>query len=165
VSGNPHSRRGFLRAGALALAALLGRAAPAAAAALTGPASAGPDDDPPEEVRAVLRQHFGNRIVQKGHVQLDVPEVAPDGRAVPVFVETDLELASGDYVKKIHLVVDHNPDIYLAGFGLSPETGAASIDTRIKMRRSSHVRAIVETNRGDLYGAAMMVYVTLNGCV
>ena len=64
---------------------------------------------------------------------------------MPVFVETDLALADGDFVKAIHLIVDDNPDIYLAGFGLSAATGAATIDTRIKMRRSSHVRAIVET--------------------
>ena len=48
--------------------------------------------------------------------QLDVPENAPDGRSVPVFVETSLPMVSTDYVKAIHIVVDHNPDIYLAGF-------------------------------------------------
>jgi predicted secreted protein len=43
--------------------------------------------------------------------------------------------------------------------------GAASIDTRIKLRRSTHVRAIAETNTGELFGVTKFVYTTLNGCV
>ncbi len=42
--------------------------------------------------------------------------------------------------------------------------GAASIDTRIKMRRTSYVRAIAETNSGELWTAATKVFVGLNGC-
>ena len=159
---DPHdsTRRSFIRAGALTLAALV--ATPALAAARRLPA---PDDEPPEAVKKVLRERFGDRAIQKGHVQLDVPEVAPDGRAVPLFIESDLALQNGDYVKGIHIVVDHNPDIYVAGFQLSPAIGGASIDTRIKMRRSSYIRAIVETSHGELWSAASLVYVTLNGCV
>ena len=161
------TRRGFFRTGVIALAGLVvsSRSLSAAEAATRAVAVLPPDDEPTEAVKAVLKQRFGDRALQRGHVQLDVPEVAPDGRAVPVFVETDLKLADGDFVKGIHLIVDHNPDIYLAGFGLSPANGVATIDTRIKMRRSSYVRAIVETSRGELWTAANMVYVTLNGCV
>ncbi|HEU4643794.1 MAG TPA: thiosulfate oxidation carrier protein SoxY [Gemmatimonadaceae bacterium] len=158
------SRRSFVRACALALAgiaagvrSLRGERAPATAAAA--------GDDIPEAVRKVLRARFGDRPPREGHVQLDVPEVAPDSREVPVFIETDLPMEPARWVKAIHLVVDHNPDIYLAGFTLSPALGAASIDTRIKMRRSSQVRAIVETSTGELWMASKLVYTTLNGCV
>ena len=160
--GRGGSRRSFLRSaagvlGALAWSRLLG-ARPA------GAAPPDDDDDPPEAVKRVYQARFGGRMPKKGHVQLDVPENAPDGRSVPVFVETSLPIVSTDYVKAIHIVVDHNPDIYLAGFTFSPSLGATSIDTRIKMRRTSYVRAIVETGRGELWTAATKVFVTLNGC-
>jgi len=155
------SRRAFVRAGAATLAAL----AIGARAAAAGGADAGPDDDMPDAARKVLRQHFGERPIRDGHVSLDLPEVAPDSREVPVFIESDLPMDPDRYVKAIHLIVDHNPDIYLAGFTLSPALGRASIDTRIKMRRSSQVRAIVETNTGELWWAHKLVYTTLNGCV
>lgn len=161
------SRRGFLRSAAGALAVLVAGRLPAASAAAAMPSGASPDDDddePPAAVKRVYQARFGGRMPKKGHVQLDVPENAPDGRSVPVFVETSLPLVSTDYVKAIHIVVDHNPDIYLAGFSFSPSLGASSIDTRIKMRRTSYVRAIVETNRGELWTAATKVFVTLNGC-
>jgi len=158
------SRRSFLHSTLGALGALLSaRALPAAA--LDRVAGAGDDDDdPPEAVKRVFRARFGDRPVRKGRVQLDVPENAPDGRSVPVFVETALPMVSADYVKAIHIVVDHNPDIYLAGFQFTAAVGAASIDTRIKMRRTSYVRAIAETSRGELWSAATKVFVTLNGC-
>jgi sulfur-oxidizing protein SoxY len=158
--GRGGSRRDFLRAAAGAAGALLVGAEALRAAPAPDPWG----EELPERVREVLRARFGERTVRPGRVQLDVPENAPDGRSVPVFVETSLPLVSTDYVKAIHVVVDHNPDIYLAGFHFSAALGAASVDTRIKMRRTSYVRAIAETSRGELWGAATKVFVTLNGC-
>lgn len=156
-----NTRRSFLRAAAVGIAALvLGPRD-----ALAAPYDAGPGDDMPDAAKKVLREHFGTRKIQDGHVSLDLPEVAPDSREVPVFIETDLPMEPGHFVKAIHLVVDHNPDIYVAGFQLTPALGKASIDTRIKMRRSSQVRAIVETNTGELWWSHKLVYTTLNGCV
>ena len=160
------SRRSFLGTGVLGLAALvLGRDVSAAESLMAQtPPRWVPDDEPGEPVKKVLKERFGDRILKKGHVQLDVPVDAPDGRVVPVFIETDLPMERDNYVKGIHLLVDHNPDIYLAGYQLTPALGAASIDTRIKMRRTSYVRAIAETSRGELWYAATKVYVGLNGC-
>ena len=167
-AGAPKPRRSFFLSGVRAIAALmLGRALLPAADLIAGPPGEPPadDDDPPEEVLAVIRQRIGARPLRKGRVQLDAPEDAPDGRAVPLFIETDLPMTATSYVKGIHIIVDHNPDIYLAGFGLTPALGAASIDTRIKMRRTSYVRAIAETSDGDLWIASRKVWVTMNGCV
>lgn len=136
-------RRGFLATTASSIAGLM----------LHG--HGGPDDDAPTDaVKAVLKSRFGDRTLTKAHVQFDIPENAPDGRYVPVFLETDLS-----DVKAWHLIVDHNPDIYVAGF-----SGVASVDTRIKMRRTSYVRAIAEMNTGELYVSNKKVFVTLNGC-
>jgi sulfur-oxidizing protein SoxY len=127
----------------------------------------GPDDDEPtEEVKRVLKSRFGDRALAmtKAHVEFDIPENAPDGRFVPIFLETDLPQTADHYVKAFHVIVDHNPDIYVAGYTLSAALGAASIDARIKMRRTSYVRAIAEMNTGELYVSAKKVFVTLNGC-
>lgn len=163
--GRSNTRRSFLRAAAVGIAALATgtRALVAAPVGLgDGP---GPGDDMPDAAKKVLHEHFGTRQIKDGHVSLDLPEVAPDSREVPIFIETDLPMEPDRFVKAIHLMVDHNPDIYVAGFQLTPALGKASIDTRIKMRRSSQVRAIVETSTGELWWAHKLVYTTLNGCV
>jgi len=155
------SRRTFLKSSALAVAAL---AASAGAAAAT-PLLRGPDNEPDEEVKKVLREKFGARTIREGHITLDVPDVAPDSREVPLLIESDLPMTADDYVKGIHVLVDHNPDIYLAGFNFTAAIGAATLDARIKMRRSSHIRIIAETSKGELWSTSRFVYTSLNGCV
>ena len=126
----------------------------------------GPEDPdvPNEEVARILQRISGGRPIQRGHVSLDMPVVAEDGRVVPVMIETDLPQTAERYVKAVHLIVDHNPDPHLAAFHLTPTIGAASITTRIKMKRTTWVRAIVETSTGEMWADYSRVRVTLNGC-
>lgn len=163
----PLARRSFLRVAALAVAALGLKDALLGAhrlIAASPPRRPGPFDDAPDKVKAVLRQRFGDRSIEAGHVQLDTPTVAADGRVVPVIIESDLSMSGDHRVTAIHVLVDNNPDIHLAEFRLTPAVGQAFIHTRIKMRMTSPVRAVIETSAGELYGVANDVRVTVNGC-
>ena len=119
---------------------------------------------PNEEVARILKGLFGQRPIRRGHVELDMPFVAEDGRVVPVIIESDLPMSREHHVKAVHLIVDHNPDAHLAAFHLTPELGSVAISTRIKMKRTTWVRAILETNRGEVWADYARVQVTLNGC-
>jgi sulfur-oxidizing protein SoxY len=160
-------RRGFLRAGVIAAAGLaLSRpllAEPVMAAARMA-GNRGPDDEMIDAVRQLLKAKFGDRKIQSGHVQLDIPTDAPDGRAVPAIIDIDLPVTRDSYVSAYYLMVDHNPDICLATYHLTAASGEGPIETRIKMRRTSYVRAIAEMNTGELWSAAVKVFVGLNGC-
>jgi len=157
-------RRSFFRSLVGTAAGLLvSRAEPVLAA--TGLVSAEGDPEVPNaQVARILKDLFGNRPIRRGHVALDMPVVAEDGRVVPVMIESDLPMTPERYVKAIHLIVDHNPDPHLAGFHLTPALGSASITTRIKMKRTTWVRAILETNTGEVWADYARVLVTLNGC-
>jgi sulfur-oxidizing protein SoxY len=162
---SPFSRRSFLRTAVLTTGALLGASAVGRAEPLLagGP---GPEDPevPNEAVARILRERFGGRPIRRGHVALDMPAVAEDGRVVPVMIESDLPMTADAYVKGVHLIVDHNPDAHLAAFHLTPAVGSVAITTRIKMKRTTWVRAIVETSTGELWADYTKVLVTLNGC-
>ena len=158
---DPLSRRTFLKSSALAVAALAATGTGAAAS----PLLSGPGNEPGDDVKKVLRERFGARQIREGHITLDIPDVAPDSREVPLLIESDLPMTPDNFVKGIHIVVDHNPDIYLAGFEFTAAIGAATLDTRIKMRRSSQVRIIAETSKGELWTTSRFVYTSLNGCV
>jgi sulfur-oxidizing protein SoxY len=161
-------RRSFLQSCGLAVAALLGSGAIFRSERLLAWAgvAGGPDDPevPNEEVARILKNLFGNRPIRKGHVSLDMPAVAEDGRVVPVIIESDLPMRPDQHVKGVHLIVDHNPDPHLAAFHLTPALGSVSISTRIKMKRTTWVRAIVETSTGEVWADYARVLVTLNGC-
>ena len=162
------ARRSFLRSCWLTLAGLLGEGAIARSERLLAWADVpvGPEDPevPNQEVARILKALFGNRPIRKGHVSLDMPAVAEDGRVVPVIIESDLPMAADQHVKGVHLIVDHNPDPHLAVFHLTPAIGSVSISTRIKMKRTTWVRAIVETSTGEVWADYARVLVTLNGC-
>jgi sulfur-oxidizing protein SoxY len=165
---NDPSRRRFLRAAALAAAGLVGSGALstgerllAATAPRTDP---GDPEAPNEEVARILDRISGGRPIRKGHVQLDMPLAAEDGRVVPVIIESDLPMTAEQYVKAVHLVVDFNPDAHLAAFHLTPAMGTVSLSTRIKMKRTTWVRAILETSSGEIWAGYTRVQVLLNGC-
>jgi sulfur-oxidizing protein SoxY len=162
------SRRNFLRTAALAAGGLLGSGAIGRSERLLAAvgAGAGPDDPevPNEIVAKILDDISRGRPITRGHLSLDMPAAAEDGRIVPLIIESDLPMTPDRYVKAIHLVVDFNPDAHLAVFELSPAIGTVSLSTRIKMKRSTWVRAIAETSGGELWAAYAHVNVTLNGC-
>jgi sulfur-oxidizing protein SoxY len=126
----------------------------------------GPEDPevPNEEVARILEKLSGGRPIRRGHVDLDMPTVAEDGRVVPVIIESDLPMWPDRHVKSVHLIVDHNPDAHLAAFHLTPALGKVFISTRIKMKRTTWVRAILETSTGEVWAGYSRVLVTLNGC-
>jgi sulfur-oxidizing protein SoxY len=163
----PSSRRSFLRICALAGVGLLGTngllQGQISAAGVLG--SAGPDPEiPNEQVARILKDLFGERPIGKGHISLDMPLVAEDGRIVPVIIESDLPMTPDHYVKAVHLIVDHNPDPHLAAYHLTPALGSVALQTRIKMKRTTWVRAILETSTGEVWGAYAHVNASLNGC-
>jgi sulfur-oxidizing protein SoxY len=119
---------------------------------------------PNEEIARILKTIVGDRPIRKGRLTLDMPAVAEDGRVVPVIIESDLPMTAEQHVTAIHLIVDHNPDPHLAVFHLTPAIGSVSLETRIKMKRTTWVRAILETSTGDIWGAYAHVNVSLNGC-
>ena len=126
----------------------------------------GPDDPevPNEIVQKIMAQRFGTREIKRGHVTLDMPTMAEDGRVVPVGIESDLPMTAESYVKAVYLIVDHNPDPLVTVFHFTPALGPVAIQTRIKMKRTCWVRAIVETSSDELWADYLKVETTLNGC-
>ncbi|HUR94954.1 MAG TPA: thiosulfate oxidation carrier protein SoxY [Gemmatimonadales bacterium] len=161
------SRRVFLRGCALAGVGVLGSSALRGGERLLAAVPArdpGDPEVPNEQVARILKDLFGDRPIRKGHISLDMPAVAEDGRIVPVIIESDLPMTAEQHVKAVHLIVDHNPDPHLAAYHLTPALGSVAIQSRIKMKRTTWVRAILETSTGDVWAAYAHVNVSLNGC-
>ncbi|MFK7795580.1 MAG: thiosulfate oxidation carrier protein SoxY [Gammaproteobacteria bacterium] len=98
----------------------------------------------------------GVEPVESG-IKIDAPEIASNGATVPITVSTDME-----DVKSISVLVENNPRPYIATFFIN-ENIEATIATRVKMRETSNVVAIVETASGKFI-AKQSVKVTAGGC-
>ena len=66
-------------------------------------------------------------------------------------------------MQKIYLIIDQNPSPIAAVFHLTPDSGRADIDTRVRIEQYTYVRAIAETSDGKLYMATRYVKAS-GGC-
>ena len=89
-------------------------------------------------------------------VVVKTPDIAENGAVVPVEVLTTLP-----NVESIAILAEKNPTPLIARYTLTDFDGM--LTTRIKMRESAKVRAIVKAD-GKLYTAAKEVKITIGGC-
>ncbi len=90
-------------------------------------------------------------------VRLIVPEIAENGAVVPVTVDSSLAKT-----EQIHILVEKNPLVLAANFTF-PEGTESFVTTRVKMRETSMVIALVKAD-GKFYRVAKEVKVTAGGC-
>ena len=94
-------------------------------------------------------------------ITLEAPVRAEDAATVPIAIKAQIQQSPEKYVQKIYLIIDKNPSPIAAVFHLTPDSGRADIDTRVRIEEYSYVQAIAEMNDGQLYMA--MHYVKASG--
>lgn len=97
---------------------------------------------------------FGDREIH-GHatdvLQVFVSQRADDAAVVPVMVLTHVNQTLERYIKYVYLIIDENPSPFGVKFTMTPESGRADVETRVRMERSSAIRAVAEMNDGSLW--------------
>ena len=167
-----NSRREFLKRTGLVSAALFSVSAfstfipsqKGSLGGLMGALGPGEAQAAPEGINEKLKSIFGGRKVEMSHVLMKTPIIAENGAVVPINISSDLPMEPGNYVKKIYIFVDKNRDPFIASMDLTPANGKAALSLRIKMRKTSRVRTILEGSNGKLYGSTKTVKVTIGGC-
>jgi sulfur-oxidizing protein SoxY len=103
---------------------------------------------------------FPNRTVSndaRGVIELVAPVRAEDAAVVPIAIRTKLEQRPERYIRRIYLIVDNNPSPIAATFELTPESGRAELETRIRIEEYTYVRAVAELADGKLVADARYV--------
>lgn len=100
----------------------------------------------------------GNRLIE-----LTAPERAEDAAVVPVSIKTKTAQTPDRYIKTISLILDNNPAPVAAVFHMTPETGRADIETRVRVEQYTYLRAVVEMNDGSLSMSTLYVKAS-GGC-
>jgi sulfur-oxidizing protein SoxY len=113
----PLHRRAALHAGLAGAAMLVVRPASAQAEALNGP----------------LASFTGGFTPKTGRVALEIAELVENGNTVPVTIRVASPMTGADYVRRIALFAERNPDPAVAVFHLSPRNGRALISTRMRL--------------------------------
>jgi len=111
-----------------------------------------------KDAGTAIKALFGDTpIEQSTDITLKIPDIAENGAVVPVTVSTGIT-----DVQTITIIVDENPNPLSASFRISPDA-LADVSTRVKMGKSSLVRALVQTP-DKVYTTSKLVKVTIGGC-
>ena len=140
----------------------------AAALAPYAAQAAQPDDDPDKVARWLdfkEGQFKGRTIDPHGDavIKFDAPARAADAAVVPIAINAQFPQTPAHYIKKLYLFIDENPEPYAGSFEFTPESGLATIETRVRVEDYTFMRVIAETNDGKLYSAIRFVKAS-GGC-
>lgn len=109
---------------------------------------------------------FENRPIAedaRGIVELVAPVRAEDAAVVPIAIRTKLLQRPERYIRRVYLIVDKNPSPLAAKFELTPDSGRAELETRIRIEEYTYVRAVAELSDGALVADARFVKAS-GGC-
>jgi sulfur-oxidizing protein SoxY len=108
---------------------------------------------------ALQKDIFGAKVPvdNAAIVTLEAPTRADDAALVPITVRIPADAAQR--VTKLTLIVDKNPAPVVAEFAYGPAAGAGErvLSTRVRVDMYSNVRAVVETDDGQLHMATKFV--------
>ena len=160
----PVTRRHVLRsAGFVALAGFgFTSFAPAALAAANDkyPEDAFKQKDGKEAIRLL----YGRTAEPSDKIRLDAPEIAENGNTVPFTIAVESPMTEADYVRAMHLISTGNPQPGVATFKFTPDSGKASVSSRMRLGQTQDVIVLAEMSDGRFLMAKRNVKVTIGGC-
>jgi len=130
---------------------------------LTGPAWAAEADE--SRWNALREMLFQDRSIHDGAevLALDAPYRAFDAATVPISIEPAFPQTEERHIRTVTLLIDENPLPVAGRFPFTPASGRAAFSTRVRVNAYTHIRAIAETNDGELYMAKRFVKAS-GGC-
>ena len=108
---------------------------------------------------------YEDKAIEDGKdvISLTTPYRAEDASIVPITIAAAKPQTKDEFIESITLVIDQNPSPVAAVFHLTPDSGLAAIDTRIRIDAFTDVRAIAKMNDGRLFMAANFIKAS-GGC-
>ena len=112
----------------------------------------GPDDSPTwQQLKKTVFDGRGIESKNNSVIRLVVAAKAEDAATVPVMIKTLAPQTAQRYIKKIWLVIDNNPSPIGVVFNLTPDSGQADIETRVRVENSSFIRVVAQMNDDTLF--------------
>ncbi len=112
------------------------------------------------------QQFFGDRPITEDNqavIELEAPARAEDAAIVPISIKDRLPPDSARRIRTVYLIIDKNPGPVAAIVRFAPDSTRADLATRVRINEYTNVRAIAETDDGQLYMSTRYVKAS-GGC-
>lgn len=130
------------------------------------PLAAGSALATPESMAEAMDEALGkNAPTKAGRVKLELPELAENGNSVPLKVTVDSPMTAADHVKAIYVFSERNPVSNVVRFHLGPRSGAARVQTSIRLAATQRITAVARMSDGSLWSGGADVIVTQAACL
>lgn len=107
---------------------------------------------------------LAGRTPKHERVLLTMPPHAEDGGTVPLQLSVESPMTEHDHVRNVYVLADQNPDPLVFSASVHPGIGRMEWKLNIRLAENSRVRALAETNSGELYAHEVIVEVLVGGC-
>ena len=109
--------------------------------------------------------YFGDRPITQSDdfIVLNAPQRAEDAAIVPVSITAQIPQTDERYIQTIYLFIDKNPGPLIGECHFTPKSGRADLALRVRVNAYSPIRAIAETNDGELTMSRRFIKAT-GGC-
>ena len=109
--------------------------------------------------------YFGDREITESDdlIILNAPKRAVDAAIVPISITAQIPQTDEQYIQTIYLFIDKNPGPLIGKFHFTPTSGRADLALRVRVNSYSPMRAIAETNNGELTMSRRFIKAT-GGC-
>lgn len=115
-------------------------------------------------IEDALKEHLGvglSGLKESNLINIKAPTIAESGANVPVQVSANIPV---DQVEALYIFADSNFNPWVTTVEFSPMNGEVFFATRIKLAKTSPVRAVIKMKDGSLLAASKEVKVTVGGC-
>ncbi len=116
-------------------------------------------------LETAIRTFTGGVEANPGRVRFEIPPLVENGNAVGVTVTVESPMTEVDYVKRIALINEKNPQPDMVIFHLGPRAGKAKVSTRVRLATSQTVAVVAELSDGSFWISEAKVIVTLAACI
>ena len=112
-----------------------------------------------------IAETTGGATPEKTGIEIEMPQIAENGNAVPLHIRVSSPMTPDDHVKAIHVFAERNPRPRVATFHLGPDAGRADVTTRVRLGGTQDVTVLAELSGGRWRVAAQSVLVTTGACL
>ena len=112
----------------------------------------------------VLSEHYASTPIQEDAITLRAPEIAEEGRVVPVSIGKIILPSDDVHVTEVSFYSGNNLTCPVSKYTLTPATIAEGLAGRIRLAKSTTVHAIARLSDGSVISGEKNIKVTIGGC-
>jgi len=118
-----------------------------------------------DSLQTVVTRWAAGRPVREGRITFDIAPLVENGNVVPISITVHSPMTAADHVQEIVVFNERNPQRDVVRFALSPASGRAQVETRIRLATSQQLVALARLSDGSQWSRYVDVVVTLAACV